>query len=170
MKNINEFGLHSPNYRSNVGIIVRHRNKDVFVAKRLWERHDYWQMPQGGIEADESIISAAKRELKEETGIQSIIIRGITPTWYRYNFPQPIIDSSKEGGIVLGQIQKWVLVDFQGDESEINVNTSNPEFCAYKWMPYSWVIEHVIPFKKSVYKNAFSYFSEYFPCGINERD
>ena len=58
--------------RSGVGIIVLNKNNKVFVAKRIDNPNDFWQMPQGGVDEGEDYLSAAYRELEEETSIKNV--------------------------------------------------------------------------------------------------
>ena len=51
--------------RIGVGIILLNKNNKVFVAKRLDNPHNYWQMPQGGVDGNEKFLDAALRELEE---------------------------------------------------------------------------------------------------------
>ena len=37
--------------RSGVGIVVLNRENKVFVAKRIDNPKNFWQMPQGGVDA-----------------------------------------------------------------------------------------------------------------------
>ena len=60
--------------RTGVGIVVLNSEKKVFVAKRIDNQVDKWQMPQGGVDKNEDLISAMKRELVEETNIKNIEI------------------------------------------------------------------------------------------------
>ena len=65
-------------YRPCVGIILLNNNKDrVFIARRIDTVINGWQMPQGGVDAGEDIVQAARREMFEEIGILSrkLIIR-----------------------------------------------------------------------------------------------
>ena len=60
--------------RKGVGIIVLNKNNEVFVGKRKDNPVDKWQMPQGGIDYNETPMDAMKRELAEETSITRIKI------------------------------------------------------------------------------------------------
>ena len=44
-------------------------------------------------------------------------------------------------------------------DEDININTENPEFCAWRWMKKEEIEEKIVPFKKSVYKKVFDEFS-----------
>ena len=58
--------------RSGVGIVVLNKDNKIFVAKRIDNPKNFWQMPQGGIDEGEDHLSAALRELKEETSITKV--------------------------------------------------------------------------------------------------
>ena len=58
--------------RSGVGIVVLNEENKVFVAKRIDNPKNFWQMPQGGVDAGEDFLKAAYRELEEETSIKSV--------------------------------------------------------------------------------------------------
>ena len=60
--------------RSGVGIVVLNKKDEVFVAKRIDNKKNFWQMPQGGVDKDEDYLTAAYRELEEETSIKNIDI------------------------------------------------------------------------------------------------
>ena len=49
--------------RSGVGIVVLNENNKVFVAKRIDNRKNFWQMPQGGADKGEDYLTAAYRQL-----------------------------------------------------------------------------------------------------------
>ena len=58
--------------RSGVGIVVLNKDNQVFVAKRIDNQKNFWQMPQGGVEKNEDYLTAAYRELEEETSIKNV--------------------------------------------------------------------------------------------------
>ncbi len=58
--------------RKGVGIALLNNNNQIFVAKRIDNPNDFWQMPQGGVDIGEDPLEAAFRELKEETSIKSV--------------------------------------------------------------------------------------------------
>ena len=64
--------------RDGVGIIVLNKENKVFVAKRIDNPKNFWQMPQGGVDKGEDFLTAAYRELAEETSIVDVkLIRDI---------------------------------------------------------------------------------------------
>ncbi|XP_071721814.1 nudix hydrolase 26, chloroplastic-like [Rutidosis leptorrhynchoides] len=150
-------------YRRNVGICLLNPSKKIFAASRL-DIPDSWQMPQGGIDADEDPKSAALRELKEETGVSSAEVIAEVPHWLTYDFPPDVREKLKRqwGSDWKGQAQKWYLLKFNGTEEEINLlgdGTEKPEFGAWSWMSPEQLLENVVDFKKPVYKEVMEVFS-----------
>ena len=58
--------------RNGVGIVVLNKENKIFVAKRIDNPKNFWQMPQGGVNKGEKLLSAALRELEEETGMKEV--------------------------------------------------------------------------------------------------
>ena len=137
--------------RNGVGIVVLNNENKVFVAKRIDNPKNFWQMPQGGIDDGEDSLKAALRELEEETSIKNVkLIKEIEET-LTYELPNHLL------GIIWkckyrGQKQKWFLMRFIGQEQEINVETKNPEFLDWKWIELDQITEVVVDFKLHVYK------------------
>ena len=137
--------------RSGVGIIVLNEKNKVFVAKRIDNSKNFWQMPQGGINDGEDYLSAAYRELAEETSIKSVeLIKEIDGTM-TYLLPNHLLGIIWKGKYK-GQKQKWFLMKFTGNEKEIDIETKNPEFLDWKWIDLEQITEVVVDFKLHVYK------------------
>ena len=137
--------------RSGVGIILLNKENKVFVAKRIDNPKNFWQMPQGGIDKGEDFYTAALRELKEETSITSIkLIKEIEGN-FTYILPDNLIGIIWKGKF-RGQKQKWFIMRFTGDKSEINIKTKHPEFLDWKWIDLENLTEIAVPFKLEVYK------------------
>ena len=139
--------------RSGVGIIILNRENKVFVAKRIDNPKNFWQMPQGGVDTGEDFIKAAFRELEEETSIKSVeLIRELDGTT-TYELPDRLLGIIWRGKYK-GQKQKWFLMRFTGDENEININTKNPEFLDWKWVELDKITDFVVDFKHHVYEEV----------------
>ena len=137
--------------RSGVGIIVLNKDNKVFVAKRIDNPKNFWQMPQGGVDEGEDFLQAAYRELEEETSIKNVkLIKELDGT-ITYELPDRLLGIIWKGKY-RGQKQKWFLMQFTGDEQEININTENPEFLDWKWVTLNQITELVVDFKLHVYE------------------
>jgi putative (di)nucleoside polyphosphate hydrolase len=137
--------------RSGVGIIVLNNENKVFVAKRIDNPKNYWQMPQGGINKGEDFYTAALRELKEETSIISVKLVKEIEGSFTYILPDHLIGIIWKGRFK-GQKQKWFVMKFIGDETEINIKTIHPEFLDWKWIDLEDLTKIAVPFKLEVYK------------------
>ena len=138
--------------RIGVGIIVLNNNNHVFVGKRKDNPGDRWQMPQGGVDEGEDFITAMKRELIEETSIRNIKVLKVIKHMYEYELPRNLVGIIWKGKF-RGQKQKWFIVKYLGNDSEININTKNPEFIEWKWMETKKLPEVIVNFKKNLYLN-----------------
>ena len=137
--------------RSGVGIVVLNKENKVFVAKRIDNPKNFWQMPQGGVNEGENFLKAAYRELEEETSIKNVeLIKELDGT-ITYELPERLLGIIWKGKY-RGQKQKWFLMKFTGEEEEINIKTKNPEFLDWKWIDLDQITEVVVDFKLHVYK------------------
>jgi len=137
--------------RTGVGIVVLNTENKVFVGKRKDNPFDKWQMPQGGIDPNEPLLVAMRRELEEETSIKNIEVLKEINKWLEYELPEDLIGKIWEGKY-RGQKQKWFIVKFTGDESEINIDTKYPEFIEWKWIDMNLLPDLIVNFKKHIYK------------------
>ena len=137
--------------RSGVGIILLNKENKVLVAKRIDNPKNFWQMPQGGIDKGEDFYTAALRELKEETSIISVQLVKEIEGIFTYILPDHLIGIIWKGKFK-GQNQKWFIMRFIGNESEINIQTKKPEFLDWKWIDLEDLTKIAVPFKQKVYK------------------
>jgi len=137
--------------RSGVGIVLLNKDNKVFVAKRIDNPKNFWQMPQGGVNKDENFFNAALRELKEETDITNVSLIKEIDGYTSYNLPDHLLGIIWKGKYK-GQIQKWFIMRFNGKESEINLKTNYPEFLEWKWIELDKITDVVVDFKLDVYK------------------
>ena len=135
--------------RQGVGVIVLNRNNEVFVGKRKDNPIDKWQMPQGGIDKNETPYKAMKRELFEETSIKNIEVLKEIEKWLEYELPPNLLGKIWKGKF-RGQKQKWFIVKFTGSDDEINLNTKHPEFIEWRWIDYRLLPDVIVDFKKSL--------------------
>ena len=140
-------------YRNGVGIVVLNNENKVFVAKRIDNPKNFWQMPQGGVDEGEDLLNAAYRELKEETSIFNVKLIKEIEDWTQYDLPSKLIGIIWKGRYK-GQKQKWFIFKFLGNDTEINIKTKNPEFLDWKWIEIEKITEIVVDFKKEVYQKV----------------
>jgi len=136
--------------RIGVGIVLLNNKNNIFVGKRLDNPGNFWQMPQGGVDNNENFFKAAKRELEEETSIKSIRLIKELDSWLQYELPKNLLGKIWEGKF-RGQKQKWFIMKFIGNESEINIKTITPEFSEWKWIKPINLTDFVVDFKFNVY-------------------
>ena len=138
--------------RIGVGAIVLNEYNRVLVGKRKDNPINKWQMPQGGVNKDEDLYSAMRRELYEETSITSFKLIREIERWLTYELPANLKGKIWKGKF-RGQKQKWYILRFTGDDKEINVKTKNPEFIDWKWIKIEELPQSIVDFKKKVYED-----------------
>ncbi|GGE01127.1 RNA pyrophosphohydrolase [Polymorphobacter glacialis] len=139
-------------YRPGVGVLLFNEHGKVFVGQRLDSTLEAWQMPQGGIDKGEEPLTAALRELEEETGIPPHLVEVIaeTPDWHHYDLPADMVGVLWKGRYA-GQRQKWYSMRFLGQDSDVAIATAHPEFKAWRWASVDGLVDLAVPFKRDLY-------------------
>lgn len=158
-------------YRPCVGIFLLNAEGLVWIGRRIRKPHDetdngahVWQMPQGGIDKGEDPLTAAKRELHEETGITSVEIVAECEDWLTYDLPPELIGRALKGRF-RGQLQKWYAMRFIGHEAEIDIAEKpghKAEFDAWRWAQGHELPDLIVPFKRDVYRQVITNFEHLF--------
>ncbi len=146
-------------YRPCVGLVVVNSAGLVWAGRRIDNKSDAWQMPQGGVDPGEAPRAAALRELEEETSIpaDAVDVVGESPDWIPYDLPHDLVPKLWKGRY-RGQEQKWFLLRFNGDDSLIRIDTDEPEFSHWAWMAPDVLIDKIVPFKRNTYTQVFAQF------------
>ena len=139
--------------RNGVGIVVLNKDNKVFIAKRIDNQKNFWQMPQGGVNEGEDSLTAAYRELEEETSINNVELIVKLDGTITYELPEYLLGIIWKGKY-RGQKQKWFVMRFLGKDDEINIKTKHPEFCDWKWIDLENITDLVVDFKLHVYKDV----------------
>ena len=148
-------------YRPCVGICLVNDEGLIFAGKRIDNRAEAWQMPQGGIDEGEDAITACFREMAEEIGTDKAELLAEYPDWLDYDIPEPLANKLWDG-TYRGQSQKWMLLRYQGTDADINIETDIPEFEQWQWMSPDKLVELCVPFKKDVYRALMTEFEPHF--------
>lgn len=150
-------------YRPNVGIVIKNSDGKVLWARRA--SHDGWQFPQGGVEPNEPLLDAAFRELYEEVGLmpEQVDLLKVTSSWLKYQIPNRIrARQYMRRTTIIGQKQLWFLFDFKGKDEDVKLDVcKKPEFDRWTWVSSEYSISEIVSFKKNVYQDALSQFSEF---------
>ncbi len=145
-----------PDYRRGVGVMLLNREGRAFVAERI-DTPGAWQMPQGGIDAGEAPIAAARRELAEETGIDRVTILAESAGWLSYDLPADLRGRVWQGRYV-GQAQKWFAMRFEGADADIRIDGAHAEFSAWRWVAPERLPALIVDFKRPLYEAVLAEF------------
>jgi putative (di)nucleoside polyphosphate hydrolase len=149
-------------YRPCVGVMLINDEGLIFAGRRIDSAAPAWQMPQGGIDAEEKPKAAALRELWEETGVTADLVEFVAKThgWVTYDLPPDLL-GKVWGGKYRGQRQKWFLFRFKGTDAQVNIATDHPEFSEWCWIGAEEMVASIVPFKRAVYEEVVRSFRAY---------
>jgi putative (di)nucleoside polyphosphate hydrolase len=149
-------------YRPAAGVMLINRDGKVFVAQRLDSTLEAWQMPQGGLDEGEDQEAGAFRELEEETGIprDKVELVARCPVDLTYDLPDDLVGKLWKGRW-RGQRQTWFLMRFLGTDADVNLDTPDPEFRAWKWAEPDELPAMIVPFKRKLYEDLIAAFEEW---------
>lgn len=136
-------------YRRNVGLMLIASDRRVFVGRRA-RQPDAWQMPQGGVDDDETPVEAACRELWEEVGTTKALLLRESAKWLTYDVPEKQRPAHWKGRWH-GQAQRWFALAFTGRDSDIDIEAHDKEFDAWQWMTATEMLDCIVPFKRATY-------------------
>jgi putative (di)nucleoside polyphosphate hydrolase len=141
--------------------MLLNRENKVFVAQRIHTAVEAWQMPQGGIDEGEDPRDAALRELEEEVGTSKAEIIAESRRWFDYDLPRDLVPKVWRGRY-RGQTQKWFALRFLGEDGDIDIETEEPEFSAWKWVAHEDLPRLIVPFKLQLYRAVLAEFTDLF--------
>jgi putative (di)nucleoside polyphosphate hydrolase len=149
-------------YRRGVGVMLVNHEGLVWVGRRIDNRDEAWQMPQGGLDKGEEPWAGALRELEEETGIAPALVEKIAdhPQQMRYDIPDAIAAYLWKGKYA-GQVQDWFLARFTGVDDDVNIATEHPEFSHWQWVEPHLLPELIVPFKRDMYRDILAGFADH---------
>jgi putative (di)nucleoside polyphosphate hydrolase len=149
-------------YRPAAAIMLLNVENKVFVAQRIDNLAEAWQMPQGGLDKGEDPQAGALRELEEETGIPPHLVEILAkaPEELLYDLP-PELMGKIWGGKYRGQAQHWFVARFLGRDEDVNLETAEPEFRAWKWADADSLVDLIVPFKRDLYARVVELFRPY---------
>jgi N-acetylglucosaminyldiphosphoundecaprenol N-acetyl-beta-D-mannosaminyltransferase len=122
---------------------------DIITTQESLKMKGYWQLPQGGIDGDEDLVAAAKREAREETGIKNLELIKISQKSNVYIWNNALRGFWKNRHKQnIGQVQHIVYFKFLGQDSEVIVDQK--EFINLTWIKLEDLMNVIHPERKAL--------------------
>ena len=151
-------------YRRGVGVMLINADGQVWVGRRIDNRDEAWQMPQGGLDKGEEPLGgrAARARGGDRDRAASWSSRSpCHPQQLRYDIPDAIA-AKLWGGKWKGQMQDWYLARFLGDdERHRHRHRRIPSSAHWKWVEPRLLPELIVPFKRDMYRAILEGFAEW---------
>ena len=121
----------------SAGVVIVRRDPTCRVL--LLRAYNYWDFPKGGVEAGESSLEAAVREVREETGITELAFSWgeefrDTPPYARGKIARYYIAETKTASVVLG----------------ISPVLGRPEHHEFRWATFDEAANMTVPRLQSI--------------------
>lgn len=120
-------------------------NVDIIDNADAQKRQNYWQFPQGGTDGETDLVKAARKEIKEEIGIENLELIKISSKHYSYPWNNALRKLSKNNAYKnKGQNQSLVYFRLTEGINKITL-PENEEFSQYQWVPINDLLKIVHP-------------------------
>lgn len=142
-------------FRAGVGAVVLDPARRILVLKRTGVQGNEWQLPQGGVGADELPLDALYRELNEETGLAHTDVEVLKSTgeWWVYELPV----NYRNAKVGWGQVQRWFLCRLLAPRSA--VRPDQIEFTDSDWVAPDQLVARAVPFRVPIYRRLVAEFA-----------
>jgi len=145
-------------YRKNVAGFIINKDKQILLAKTT--KTEEWKLPQGGAKnarTKAELEKAIMREMKDEIGTDKFKIIMMLKNCHKYKWLKDKyylnIDRYK------GQKQTLFLLEFSGNDSDINLNLH--EHNDWQWVSKDKILEIAAPRRNQIIKIGLDKFKEY---------
>ena len=144
-------------FRAGAGALIINDQGLVLALERS-DVPRSWQLPQGGLQQDETPEQAVYREILEETGIpdRDLELLESFPGPLVYELPKRL-RTERTGR---GQALYWFLFRFQARDGELQFPTKG-EFLTWKWIRFRWLLEKTAQFRQPVYEQLAGHWNRY---------
>lgn len=120
----------------SAGIVPILKDQNLFLLMRAYR---YWDFPKGLVEPGETSLLAAKRELKEETGIKDV----------RFRWGEEYTETERYS---YGKIARYYLAEVETEDVVILANpvSGRKEHDEFRWLTYDEAAKLLVPRVRNV--------------------